>query len=104
MQEINVTKEQFKEMYMNLSNSEIQQKLDISYYVLTKYAKLLGLKKRCGRRAQVEYKIKYIGTQYEIQEYIKQNYKYKFVTNKNLNNSFKAVLEKLELTLLSKKG
>ena len=49
-------------------------------------------------------KIKYKGTQYEIQEYIKHNYKYNFITNKNLNNSFKNILEKLELTLLSKKG
>ena len=58
MQEINVTKEQFKEMYMNLTNDEIQEKLGISYYVLTKYAKLLNLKKRCGRKTQVEYKFK----------------------------------------------
>lgn len=46
---LNITKEKFREMYLNKTNKEICDELGISYFILVKFANQLGLKKRAGR-------------------------------------------------------
>lgn len=47
--ELNITKEEFAELYRTTKNAELAAKLGISLFQLRNFAKLLGLEKKCGR-------------------------------------------------------
>ena len=47
---LNITQQEFVDMYYRFTYLEIQEKLNISSATLAKIAKCLGLRKKCGRR------------------------------------------------------
>lgn len=51
--ELNITQEQFIEMYKTMKNEDIEKELGVSAYHIRKYGEMLGLVKKRGRHVEI---------------------------------------------------